>query len=363
MTNFNKDTIVFDAKPASKVSLPSSSRQKVVFLDTDNKLKTLDYSGNLELLGGNVTFTQGPEGLYYSSQTQKYYRNENGQLLEVSGEGVEGDPTQVAEIFEVTIPEGPKGKDGINGVDGKDGLPGRDGVDGRDGKDGLPGKDGRDGVDGRDGKDGKDGVNGSDGIGIQGVPGKDGKDGRDGKDGLPGKDGKDGRDGERGPAGASGGGVTKATVIRLINEYAPSGGGGISGDYVISVNGLSGEVTLDTPDFFEVDAIAMSGSLVTIASDMSASALISANTYTNSSLSDYTLLSTSTSISGDLLNGFSSVMVYDVQGNLSTLTTSSGTKTFNYLDGTLVSISGSGAYASKSFVYDGNGNLTNINLG
>jgi hypothetical protein len=96
---------------------------------------------------------------------------------------------------------------------------------------------------------------------------------------------------------------------------------------------------------------------------MSASALISANAYTKSSLSDYTLLSTTTSISGDMLNGFSSVMVYDVDGNLSTLTTSSGVKTFNYLDGTLVSVSGSGAYASKSFVYDNDGNLTSINLG
>jgi hypothetical protein len=96
---------------------------------------------------------------------------------------------------------------------------------------------------------------------------------------------------------------------------------------------------------------------------MSASALISANAYTKSSLSDYTLLSTTTSISGDLLNGFSSVMVYDVQGNLSTLTTPSGVKTFNYLDGNLISISGSGAYSSKSFVYDIYGNLTNINLG
>jgi hypothetical protein len=81
------------------------------------------------------------------------------------------------------------------------------------------------------------------------------------------------------------------------------------------------------------------------------------------SVDDYIGKTEVASISGDMLNGFSSVMTYDVDGNLSTLTTSSGTKTFNYLDGTLVSISGSGSYASKSFVYDGNGNLININLG
>jgi len=204
LTSFQKDTIVFDAKPASKVALPTSSRQKVVFLDTDNKLKTLDFDGKLELLGGKeeVTFIKAPEsGLFYSSQTHKYYRNENGQLLEVDGTGVEGDPTQVAEIYETTfeLPQGPAGRDGV------DGLPGKDGKDGVDGKDG---KNGKDGVDGKDGKNGKDG---RDGIGIQGVPGKDGRDGVDGKDGLPGR------------AGPAGGGVSRATVIRLINEYSPSG--------------------------------------------------------------------------------------------------------------------------------------------
>lgn len=51
MTNFNKNEIVFDAKPESKVELPASSKQKTVFLDAaDNKIKTVDFKGTVEEL-------------------------------------------------------------------------------------------------------------------------------------------------------------------------------------------------------------------------------------------------------------------------------------------------------------------------
>lgn len=51
MTNFNKNEIVFDAKPESKVELPASSKQKTVFLDSaDNKIKTVDFKGTVEEL-------------------------------------------------------------------------------------------------------------------------------------------------------------------------------------------------------------------------------------------------------------------------------------------------------------------------
>ena len=75
---------------------------------------------------------------------------------------------------------------------------------------------------------------------------------------------------------------------------------------------------------------------------------------TSSSLTPYTLLTTTQSISGSLLNGVSASLTYDISGNLSTYTSVKGTKVFTYSIGLLVSISGSGEYRSKTLSYSGN---------
>lgn len=56
-------------------------------------------------------------------------------------------------------------------------------------------------------------------------------------------------------------------------------------------------------------------------------------------------------------------LTYDIDGNLSTLTDASGDKAFYYDGGgSLVAISGSGAYVSKWFTYDIDGNLVFIDV-
>lgn len=108
-------------------------------------------------------------------------------------------------VNELTLKEGPPGKDGAPGIDGKDGAPGKEGPPGKDGRDGMDGINGRDGIDGKDGApglDGKDGAPGKDGA--DGSPGRDGLDGQNGMDGAPGRDGVNGRDGVDGLPGSPG---------------------------------------------------------------------------------------------------------------------------------------------------------------
>ncbi len=228
------------------MALPTSSSQKVVFLDTDGVIKSLDFAGKLELLGANVSFTKAPEsGLFYSAQTQKYYHNVNGELLEVDSSGVEGDPVQVAEIYEATF-ELPQG---VAGVDGKDGI---NGIDGKDGKDGVDGKDGINGIDGKDGKPGKDGKSI---VGPQGPKGEKG-------------DSIVGPQGPQGPPGASsGGGISKATVVRLIEEYSPTGevsksfGYNIS-DQLVLISDSKGTKTFNYDSEYKLINIVGTGSYV-----------------------------------------------------------------------------------------------------
>jgi len=81
---------------------------------------------------------------------------------------------------------------------------------------------------------------------------------------------------------------------------------------------------------------------------------------------NYTLLSTTESISGNLqqqIDGIDTSFTYNVDGTLAAKTTSLGTQSFYYdIDENLVAISGSGQYTNKSFTYDVDGNLTNIEV-
>jgi hypothetical protein len=58
--------------------------------------------------------------------------------------------------------------------------------------------------------------------------------------------------------------------------------GSIGGSAVTSVNGMSGDVTIPEPDFFAADAVAMSGSLMSATSAMSANGLEQSISYTDS---------------------------------------------------------------------------------
>lgn len=63
------------------------------------------------------------------------------------------------------------------------------------------------------------------------------------------------------------------------------------------------------------------------------------------------------------LSDISTVITYNIDGRVSTVTTSFGTKTMSYdINGLLTSISGTGRYKSKTFTYDENGVITNIGV-
>lgn len=54
-------------------------------------------------------------------------------------------------------------------------------------------------------------------------------------------------------------------------------------------------------------------------------------------------------------------LTYNTEGNLATYSDSYGTKTFNYTDGVLTSITGTGKYQAKNLTYV-NGNLTEVEV-
>jgi hypothetical protein len=93
----------------------------------------------------------------------------------------------------------------------------------------------------------------------------------------------------------------------------------------------------------------------------------------NVDLSPYTLLSTTAAISGNLQHQIDNLVItggtipetsktfsWNLDGSLQSIVDTYGTKNFGYLNGNLVSISGTGVYLSKNFYYDINGNLINI---
>jgi prefoldin subunit 5 len=71
---------------------------------------------------------------------------------------------------------------------------------------------------------------------------------------------------------------------------------------------------------------------------------------------------TATTFIGDFVDNVDKTLEYQT-GSLSTITTAEGTKTFYYNNaGFLTSIVGTGIYPSKTFTYDGNDNLINVNV-
>ncbi len=62
------------------------------------------------------------------------------------------------------------------------------------------------------------------------------------------------------------------------------------------------------------------------------------------------------------VGGVSKEIFYNPDGTVSEITSSLGDKTFTYSNGMLMSITGTGVYISKSFIYDSSNRLTNVNV-
>lgn len=356
MTDFNKNTIRFDQVPASKVQLPESSKQKKLFLDSDNQLKTIDYNGKISKLIADIESIKNtvkdvlPEELKQKldSDLGILYQEVNGkadQNIELTlqyeppkfvAELVKSDKPSVEVIntdseikLVISLPDialvlsNYVKKEEIQLIMPKDGKDGKDGINGIDG------------INGRDGRDGK--------------PGKDGKAGRDGRDGRPGKDATlpEFLIGE-----VSTGSIGQVSIrhegssvfFDFVLPESKKTLGGVGGSH-FTLNGLKNKVNL------------VSGSginIVTVGNDL----IISGN---QSSLESESSL---VSISGSTLSDRKTdkFFTYDTSGNLVYMSTILGNKLFVYNSGKLVSISASGLYQSKSFTYDVSGNLISVGV-
>jgi hypothetical protein len=230
-----------------------------------------------------------------------------------------------------TGPMGPSGATGVTGASGV-GLTGATGVSGASGVAGINGATGVSGASGAAGVNGATGVSGASGVnGATGVSGASGVAGVNGATGVSGASGVSGVNGATGVSGASGAaGVNGATGVSGASGVA--GADGATG--VAGINGATG-VTGATGAGL-TGATGISGSTGPIGATGPASP--------GGAPTDATL-------------------TYDIDGNLSTLTDASGDKAFYYDGGgSLVAISGSGAYVSKWFTYDIDGNLVFIDV-
>jgi hypothetical protein len=131
---------------------------------------------------------------------------------------------------------GATGSQGIQGVTGATGSQGIQGVTGATGSQGIQGITGATGATGSQGIQGITGTTGS--QGIQGVTGATGSQGIQGVTGATGSQGIQGVTGATGATGIQG--VTGATGSQGIQGV--TGATGPVGNYVISVNGLTGTV-------------------------------------------------------------------------------------------------------------------------
>lgn len=121
--------------------------------------------------------------------------------LEEAGETPRA-PDPGARDLEVTVVEGPAGRDGLRGPRGRSGPPGVDGQEGGPGPAGTSGDDGPPGPAGLAGPVGSPGPSGA--SGEVGDPGPTGARGEPGATGARGEPGPAGPAGERGPVGVQG---------------------------------------------------------------------------------------------------------------------------------------------------------------
>jgi hypothetical protein len=164
-----------------------------------------------------------------------------------------------------TGPQGPQGNTGATGATGPQGNTGATGPQGNTGATGPQGPQGNTGATGPQGNTGETGPQGNTGAtGPQGNTGETGPQGPQGNTGATGPQGNTGATGPQGNTGATGPqGNTGAT-----GPQGNTGATGPVGDYVISVNGLTGAVGLSAGSNI---TITQSGNTLTIASTASGS--------------------------------------------------------------------------------------------
>jgi YD repeat-containing protein len=301
----------------SQVKLPKNANEKVLFLDAaDNQIKTVDFSGKIEPLSrDDFSRYEGSTQTFYSDGT--FYRIVDGQLKEIPGQGIEN-PTEVAEIYEGELlegPIGPKGDRGDQGIMGQVGPQGDKGDKGDPGLQGIQGPKGDQGIRGEPGQ-----------PGLQGIQGEVGPMGPVGPQGLQGPKGDRGEKGDKGDPGQSVSILDLQEVVRQEVRSMPQ---------VISAGGISKKT--------------VEGMIEDALGDISPSGLTN-----NSTVVD---------LSGaELLDPVSDKTFSWSAGQLVGISDSKGVRTFSYNpSGQLISITGTGKYiSSKTFSYDGNGNLINI---
>lgn len=199
----------------------------------------------------NVTFSESNQELYTEFEEQGGSFGVGFDNLKTI-HGKDG-----ASAYEIALEHGFEGSE----EEWLDSLHGKDGVDGLDGKDGYtPVK----GVDYFDGKDGATGPAGADGYTpVKGVDYFDGKDGAAGKDGYTPQKGVDYFDGEDGISPtvevSKSGKVTTITITdangtktATINDGEDGEDGEGGGGAVSSVNGMVGDVVIESDVFYAV---------------------------------------------------------------------------------------------------------------
>ena len=139
------------------------------------------------------------------------------------------------------------------------------------------------------------------------------------------------------------------------------------GTDTITVDSNLNRITIDAPGGNQIvidgnDEIIRVGSGITIKGDTN-QILIGRDTIDgDTGDADFTGIVTAPVFVGEFVGNLDKTLEYQ-SGTLSTITTAQGTKTLFYDGaGILTSIVGTGVYVSKTFTYDGNGNLISVNI-
>ena len=224
----------------------------------------------------------------------------------------------------MTGPVGPQGPTGLTGPQGPAGTNGIDGVDGATGATGPQGPQGPQGPAGPAGTNGIDGVDGAVGAtgpqGPQGPQGPSGTNGIDGVDGAVGATGPQGLQGPQGPAGTNGidgvDGAVGATgpqgPIGLTGATGPQGPIGLTG--ATGATGATGPTWTISSDNFNTDgSLAIVTSIPSTITSTNAAWICGTSAATTNATTGTRFLGTSTNQHMDLVsNGL-------VRGRLSSL--------------------------------------------
>ena len=175
---------------------------------------------------------RGPQGI----------QGERGLQGERGPQGIQGERGEKGET-------GERGPQGIQGIQGEKGEPGEQGIPGEKGEKGDKGDAGPQGIQGIQGEKGDKGDKGDTGEqGIQGPKGDTGEKGEQGEQGIQGLKGDKGDKGDDGEDGYTPVKGTDYWTEQEITEVTEQITDDILGSVVTSVNGQTGDITLETGD-------------------------------------------------------------------------------------------------------------------